>query len=72
MLIQQFVISGMYCGACAFTIQKNLKRIKGVKDASVDYNKKELKIRYDERDVREKELADSIAPFGYKLEKKVA
>lgn len=60
----------MTCGACAFTIQKHFKRMKGVKDASVDYFKKELKIRYDEHSIHEKELVDSIATLGYRLERK--
>lgn len=71
MFTQIFAIAGMSCGACAFTIQKHFKRMKGVKDASVDYNKQELKIRYDERSIHEKELIDSIATLGYTLQKKM-
>lgn len=72
MIIQLFRISGMSCGACAFTIQKHFMRMKGVKDASVDYSKKELKIRYDDRSIHEKELIHSIGTFGYTLQKKDA
>ncbi len=71
MLIQLFAISGMSCGACAFTIQKHFMRMKGVKNASVDYGRKELRIRYDERSVHENELIDSIASLGYKLQRKM-
>ena len=69
MLTQLFHIKGMSCGACAYAIQKHFLRLKGVKEAIVNYNKQELKIRYEERSVHEKKLVESIAPFGYSIEK---
>lgn len=59
----------MMCGACASTIEKHYVRLKGVKDVSVNYSKKEVRIRYDERSVHEKKLFDSITPLGYSLQK---
>lgn len=69
MLTQLFHILGMKCGACAFTIEKHYMRLKGVKEASVNYSKQEIKIRYDERSLHENKLIDSITPFGYSIEK---
>ena len=69
MLTQLFHIKGMICGACAFSIQKHFARLKGVKEASVNYSKQEIKIRYDERSLHENKLIESITPFGYSIEK---
>ena len=44
-------------------------RLKGVKEATVNYGKQEIKIRYDERSLHENKLIDSITPFGYSIEK---
>ena len=69
MLTQFFHISGMKCGACAFTIEKHYMRLKGVKEVSLNYSKQEIKIRYDERSLHENKLIESIIPFGYSIEK---
>jgi len=69
MLTQLFHISGMKCGACAFTIEKHYMRLKGVKEVSLNYSKQEIKIRYDERSLHENKLIESIIPFGYSIEK---
>lgn len=67
MIEQKFHINGMKCGACAYTIEKHYMRLKGVKQAQVNYAKKEIKIRYDERSMHENKLIESIAPLGYTL-----
>lgn len=69
MMEQKFHISGMKCGACAFTIEKHYMRLKGIKEVSVNYGKQEIKVRYDERSLHENKLIESITPFGYTLHK---
>lgn len=64
---QTYHISGMMCGACAFTIKKQLLRLKGVKNVLIDINKQELKLAYDHKRISERELIQSVAPFGYVL-----
>ncbi|OGK39057.1 hypothetical protein A3A74_08275 [Candidatus Roizmanbacteria bacterium RIFCSPLOWO2_01_FULL_35_13] len=66
---QTFHIEGMNCGACAYTIKKELLRLKGVKRALVHYDKQELKVEFDHKKVSEKELVDSVASFGYSLQR---
>lgn len=66
---QKFHIVGMKCGACAYTIEKHYMRLKGVKEALVNYGKQEIKIRYDDRSLHENKLIESIISFGYTLQK---
>ena len=62
---QIFNIEGMKCGACAFTIQKQILRLKGVKHAFVNFNKRELKVDFDHKKISTTEIIQSVAPFGY-------
>lgn len=62
---QLFKIEGMKCGACAFTIQKQLLRLKGVRHAFVNLGKKELKVDFDHKKISTNELIQSVSPFGY-------
>ena len=66
---QTFHIEGMNCGACAYTIQKQILRRKGVKRVFVHFEKRELKVGYDHKKVTDKELVESVAPFGYFLQR---
>ena len=65
---QIFNIEGMKCGACAFTIQKNIQRLKGVKHVFVNFNKRELKVDYDHKKISATEIIQSVAPFGYMIQ----
>lgn len=64
---QIFLVKGMTCGACAFTIQKQLLRLKGVKLALVNYVKEELRVDFDHKRISVQELINSVAVFGYTL-----
>lgn len=65
---QIFNIKGMMCGACAFTIQKQLLRLKGVKQATVNFGKRELKIDYYHKKITSMDIIRSVASFGYTIE----
>lgn len=69
MIKQLFRISGMMCGACVYTVQKHFKHLKGVRDVSVDFNKKEVILKYDERKINQAKIIQSLAPFKYTLQK---
>lgn len=66
---QTFHIEGMKCGACAYAIQKQILRLKGVKHVCIHFAKQELKVDYDHKKISEMEMIQSIAPFGYTLRK---
>lgn len=64
---QIFNIKGMRCGACAFTIQKQILRLKGVKHALVNFDKQELKVDFDHKRISTTEIIQSVSPFGYTI-----
>ena len=65
---QIFNIEGMKCGACAYTIQKQLLRLKGVKHAVINFSKRELKVDYNHNRISTTELIQSVAPYGYTIQ----
>ena len=69
MIKQLFHISGIMCGACAYSIQKHFKHLKGVRRVSVDFNKREVVLEYDERKLNQAKIIHSLTPFGYSLQK---
>lgn len=53
-------VEGMTCGACATAVKIVLKKIDGVVDATVSYEKKRAVVRYDPKQVSPKDLAEAI------------
>ena len=56
-------IEGMHCASCATNIEKSLKKIKGVKNASVNLMTKKGFVETD-KNVTEKDLEDAISKVG--------
>ncbi|MBI4440309.1 copper-translocating P-type ATPase [Candidatus Woesearchaeota archaeon] len=60
-------ISGMHCASCANRIEKGLKKVKGVKEASVNFASEKAVVEYDESKASRKILEQSIKGTGYKV-----
>ncbi len=60
-----FPISGMHCASCASNIQRVLKRIPGVKVASVNYASEQALIEKDES-VTNDQIEAAVTRLGYK------
>ena len=45
-------ILGMHCASCALTIEKNIKKEKGIKKVSVNYANTKAYIEYDENIIK--------------------
>lgn len=56
-------IQGMHCATCALTIEKSIKKVKGVKSANVNFGNEKAVV---ESDVDEKELIKAVEKAGYK------
>ncbi|KKS44100.1 hypothetical protein A2567_01290 [Candidatus Azambacteria bacterium RIFOXYD1_FULL_42_11] len=63
---EQFVIQGMHCAACALTIERTLKEVSGVKNASVNLMSEKAMVEYEEPATPEI-LKNAVAGTGYKL-----
>jgi len=58
-------VTGMTCANCALNIQRNLKKIKGVKEANVNFATERASVSFDQERVKIGDLADKIHDAGY-------
>lgn len=63
---QSFPIIGMHCASCAQTIEKTLKKVPGVKNASVNFASEKATVEF-EQPVDGKILEKAVTDVGYKL-----
>ena len=63
-----FEILGMRCASCAITIEKTLKKMKGVKSARVNFANKRATIEYDPSILSVIDLKRAIQNIGYDVE----
>lgn len=63
---EQFGIIGMHCASCALTIEKALKSVPGVKNATVNFASEKVLIEFEDN-IRFEDLSDSVKKYGYKL-----
>lgn len=59
---------GMHCSSCANIIEKQLKKVPGVKQATVNFSAEKASILFDDGIVQTKTLVDAIAKVGYRGE----
>lgn len=57
----------MMCTGCSNSVEKALKGVKGVKEASVNLAAKNTTVIYDENETGEEELAETVKDAGYEL-----
>lgn len=63
-----FKIVGMHCASCVVRNENSLKKLKGVKDASVNFATNKATVEYDEDQVSEMEMHKAIMKNGYKVQ----
>lgn len=62
-------VSGMHCGECAKTVEKEAKKIDGVKAAKVDQPKGEAQVSYDPGKTSPEAIAKHLKDkTGFKVE----
>ncbi len=57
----------MHCASCVTRNEKSLKKIHGVKDASVNFGTESATVEYDDKTVSEHMLHEAITKNGYKV-----
>lgn len=65
-------VGGMTCAACANRIEKRLNKIEGVESAPVNFALETVTVEYNPKEVTPKELKETVAKLGYRLEDKEA
>ena len=64
----KLTIHGMHCASCANNIEKSLKKIPGIKSASVSLLMKKGSVELEEnKSVDDEELRKAVSRVGYKL-----
>ena len=64
----KLTIQGMHCASCASNIERSLKKVSGVKEASVSLMLNKGTVEADDS-VPEEELKKAVARAGYKVAK---
>ena len=59
-------IEGMHCTGCSTRLEKVLNNVDGVEIAKVSLEEKKADIKYDETQVSEKELIETVEDAGFK------
>lgn len=59
-------VEGMTCGACSVAVKTALKKLDGVKDASVSYADKRAVVEYDPTKVTPNQMVEAVTKLGYK------
>ena len=62
---ESFDITGMTCSACANRIEKNVKKVSGVHDVSVNLLKNTMVASYDESVTNAQLIIESVEKSGY-------
>ena len=62
---QTFKISGMSCTACAKAVERAVKKLDGIAEASVNFATEKLLVKYDETKMQGKNIIQSVEKAGY-------
>lgn len=62
-----FQIGGMHCASCSIRNERALKKVKGVKNAAVNFATHSATVEYDEDLTNEQALHETIIKNGYKV-----
>jgi copper chaperone CopZ len=65
---KKLTIEGMHCASCASNIERSLKKVSGVKDASVILMLKKGTVEAEDS-VSEEEIKKAVSKVGYKVVK---
>lgn len=64
---EQIQISRMSCSACALKIEKNLRKLPGVAEATVNYATERATVDYDEARISREKLEEAVKSLGYEI-----
>ncbi len=60
-------IEGMMCGHCQMTVEKAIRNVKGVQDASVNLGSKQAEVSYDPAITDPAAIRSAVTKAGYKV-----
>ena len=60
-----FYVVGMTCGGCAISIEQVLKNTDGVEDVSVNFERGQVIVKYDDRKATASKLRAAVKSIGF-------
>ena len=63
---KKFNIEGMHCPSCAQGIEKSLKKVKGVQEASVNFSTNQAQVTLEDGFKHDEQLLQAVSTAGYK------
>lgn len=61
----KFDIKGMTCSSCSAHVEKTVKSLQGIKQVSVNLLSNSMVVEYDEKNINNKAIIDSVINVGY-------
>lgn len=68
---KKYKIGGMTCSACANRVERGIKKMEGMKDASVNFTTETLTVSFDENKVTSNEIEKKVEVLGYSVIKNI-
>ena len=68
---KKYKIGGMTCSACANRVERGIKKMEGMKDASVNFTTETLTVSFDENKVTSNEIENKVEVLGYSVIKNI-
>ncbi len=65
---KKFEVEGMTCSACSAAVEKAVRRLDGVSDASVNLLSKSMVVEYDDGAVDTEKIKEAVSKAGYSAE----
>lgn len=65
---QKFQVTGMTCSACSATVERNVKKLEGVKEVTVNLLSNSMVVSYDESRVNNQTIIDTVVKVGYQAD----
>ncbi len=63
-----FFLYGMHCASCAGLIERKLKKVPGIKEASVNYGAEKVRVVFDAALTNEEQIKTAVKAAGYRAE----
>ncbi|MDP3765901.1 MAG: copper ion binding protein, partial [Nanoarchaeota archaeon] len=67
MMRKELSVSGMHCASCASTIEKSIKKVKGVATANVNFATEKATIEFDDKITSVSDVESAVEKAGYKI-----
>ncbi|MBU2028647.1 HAD-IC family P-type ATPase, partial [Patescibacteria group bacterium] len=61
-------LSGMHCASCAVLVERAIKKVKGVKQANVNFAAEKVLVVFDEKAVSVQDIIQAVSHAGYKAQ----